>query len=64
MATLPPAVTALVSAAIAARKRGDATGERRLLDDALRGAPDHPQVLNARGMRALADDDLDFAQRR
>ncbi len=63
MATLPPAVTALVSAAIAARKRSDATGERRLLDDALRAAPDHPQVLNARGMRALADDDLDLALR-
>jgi aspartyl/asparaginyl beta-hydroxylase (cupin superfamily) len=48
-------------AAIAARQRGDIAGERRLLDDALRAAPDHPQILNARGMRALGDGDLDLA---
>lgn len=61
MASLPPAVTSLVSAAIAARQRGDAADERRLLDDALRAAPEHPQILNARGMRALADGDHDRA---
>lgn len=48
---------------MAARQRGDIVTERRLLDDALRAAPDHPQLLNARGMRALADDDLDLALR-
>ncbi len=46
---------------MAARQRGDVANERRLLDDAVRAAPDHPQILNARGMRALADGDLDQA---
>ena len=48
---------------MAARERGQTSDERRLLDEALRSAPGHPQVLNARGMRALADDDLDLALR-
>ena len=55
-------VGTLVSQAMAARQRGDAAGERRLLDEALGLAPNHPQVLNARGMRALADQDLDQAR--
>ncbi len=46
-----------------ARQQGRTADERRLLDEALKAAPDHPQILNARGMRALADDDLDFALR-
>lgn len=58
MASLPPQAQSLVGAAMAARQRGDAVAERRLLDDALRAAPNHPQILNARGMRALADQDL------
>lgn len=63
MASLPPAATTAMRAAMAARQHGDVAGERRLLDDALSTAPDHPQVLNARGMRALGDEDLDLALR-
>ena len=58
MADLPPQARALAGDAMAARQRGDAAAERRSLDDALRLAPDHPQLLNARGMRAMADGDL------
>lgn len=58
MTDLPPTVQPLVSQAMAARQRGDVTNEHRLLDQALALAPDHPQLLNARGMRALADGDL------
>lgn len=58
MSDLSPAAQTLLSQAIAARQRGDNAAERRLLDEALRLAPDHPHLHNARGMRALADDDL------
>jgi len=58
MTDLPPQARALAGDAMAARQRGDAAAERRSLDDALRLAPDHPQLLNARGMRAMADGDL------
>lgn len=58
MMTIPPPAEALFSQAVAARQRGDAAGERRLLDEALVHAPDHPHLLNARGMRALTDTDL------
>lgn len=58
MTDLPPPARTLIARAMTARQRGDAAGERTLLDDALALAPDHPQLLNARGMRALADQDL------
>ncbi|MEH3157919.1 MAG: aspartyl/asparaginyl beta-hydroxylase domain-containing protein [Sphingomonas taxi] len=58
MPDLSPAAQTLLSQAIAARQRGDVSDERRLLDEALRLAPDHPHLHNARGMRALADDHL------
>lgn len=58
MASLPPRAQSLLAAAMAARQAGDAATERRHLDDALRVAPHHPHLLNARGMRALADDEL------
>lgn len=61
MSDLSPAAQTLLSQAIAARQRGDNAAERRLLDEALRLAPDHPHLHNARGMRALADDDLSQA---
>jgi aspartate beta-hydroxylase len=63
MAPLPPRVQSLLGAALAARERGRPADERRLLDEALLVAPEHPQILNARGMRALADNDLDLALR-
>jgi aspartyl/asparaginyl beta-hydroxylase (cupin superfamily) len=48
--------------AAAARERGAVTEERRLLDAALKIASADPRVLNARGMRALADNDFDGAR--
>lgn len=42
-------------AAANARQRGQLAEELRLLDSALTLAPDNPIALNARGMRALAD---------
>ncbi|MBD8546137.1 aspartyl/asparaginyl beta-hydroxylase domain-containing protein [Sphingomonas sp. CFBP 8760] len=51
----------IITQAVAARQRGDASGERRLLDDGLAIAPGHPQLLNAAGMRAMADGDLSLA---
>lgn len=57
MSADPAQLAALANAANAARQRGDAGAERRLLDEALALAPRNPQLLNARGMRALADGD-------
>jgi aspartyl/asparaginyl beta-hydroxylase (cupin superfamily) len=61
MTDLPQRARMLAAEAMAARQRGDAAAERGLLDQALRLAPDHPQLLNARGMRAMADGDLQQA---
>ncbi|WP_312026753.1 aspartyl/asparaginyl beta-hydroxylase domain-containing protein [Sphingomonas endolithica] len=47
----------LIAAAAAARQRGAAADELRMIDRALALAPSDPRVLNARGMRALADRD-------
>lgn len=52
----------IMSAAIAARQQGHADEERRLLGLALELAPNNPHVLNARGMRALADHDHERAR--
>jgi len=57
-------IAPLIAEAQAARARGNAPGERRSLDQALAVAPNHPQLLNARGMRALADGDGALAARR
>jgi len=51
----------ILAAAAAARQRGQASEERQLLDRALGLAPKDPRVLNARGMRALADGDAERA---
>lgn len=45
-----------------ARQTGDAASERRILDDALRAGAGDPRLHNARGMRALADQDFAAAQ--
>lgn len=63
MPPLPASVQQRIAAAGQARQRGAPDEERRLLDEALVLAPDHPQVLNARGMRALADEDASTAAR-
>lgn len=55
MTDLSSRARTLVAQSIAARERGDAAGERQLLDAALALSPRHPQLLNARGMRSLAD---------
>ena len=47
-----------LAAAAQARQRGAGDDELRLLDEAMSLAPDSPQALNARGLRALADRDF------
>jgi aspartyl/asparaginyl beta-hydroxylase (cupin superfamily) len=51
----------VIAQAVTARQRGDAAAERRALDEGLALAPAHPQLLNAAGMRAMADGDLSTA---
>ena len=63
MPPLPASVQQRIAAAGQARRRGAHDEDRRLLDEALALVPDHPQVLNARGMRALADADAAMAAR-
>ena len=50
-------------AAANAGQRGQFSEELRLLDEALQIAPEHPVVLNARGLRALKDNDPETAAR-
>jgi aspartyl/asparaginyl beta-hydroxylase (cupin superfamily) len=57
------AVDHLLRQAAAARQRGAAADEVRLLAAALELAPADPRALNARGMRALADNDFGDARR-
>lgn len=52
-----------LTAASQARQRGDAAGERHILDEALREGADDPHLRNARGMRALADRDFATAKK-
>jgi aspartate beta-hydroxylase len=52
----------LLAAAQAARSRQDAAEELRLLERALAAAPNDPRVLNARGMRALSDNEAGRAR--
>jgi aspartyl/asparaginyl beta-hydroxylase (cupin superfamily) len=61
MTDLPQRAHALATEAMSARQRGDVAAERTLLDQALGLAPAHPQLLNARAMRAMADGDLQRA---
>jgi aspartate beta-hydroxylase len=49
-------------AAASARQRGHSAEELRLLDEGLRAAPGDPRLLNARGMRALGDQDAERAR--
>jgi len=58
-----PRLDTALAAAMAARQRGDAAGERSQLDEALALAPGDPRILNARGMRALGDGDHALARR-
>jgi aspartyl/asparaginyl beta-hydroxylase (cupin superfamily) len=60
---VPPPFETLLREAAAARQRGDAATERDALDRALALAPDNPQALNGRGLRALADGDPATAAR-
>lgn len=57
MTTPDPRARSLLGDAVAARQRGDWSQERRLLDAAFRQDPADPQILNALGMCALADQD-------
>jgi aspartyl/asparaginyl beta-hydroxylase (cupin superfamily) len=56
-------VEQMVQAAIAARQAGDRARELALLEQALAEAPHHPLANNARGLRALADQDFAAAER-
>ena len=56
-----PRLTELLAAAAAARQRGAAAEEIRLIDRVLKLSPSEPRALNARGMRALADGAADKA---
>lgn len=56
------AIEQALAAAMQARQRGDAAGERRILDAALQKDPADPRLHNTRGMRALADQDFAQAQ--
>jgi aspartyl/asparaginyl beta-hydroxylase (cupin superfamily) len=58
-----PRLQQAFAAIAAARARGDTAETGRLVDAALRLAPGHPQLLNARGMRALQAGDAAAARR-
>jgi aspartyl/asparaginyl beta-hydroxylase (cupin superfamily) len=58
----PTAIDPILMQAAAARQRGSAAEEARLLEQALKLAPHDPKALNARGMRALADQDFGRAR--
>ncbi len=53
----PPEIARILSAASAARQRGQVDEEERLLESARNLAPELPQTLNALGMHALAKGD-------
>jgi aspartate beta-hydroxylase len=55
-------LTELLTAAAAARGRGQPAQEQQFLDEALRVAPDDPRVLNSLGMAALGARDFDLAR--
>lgn len=56
-----PAIQSILQTAAGLRQRGDAAGERDLLDRMLSTHADSPHLHNARGMRALADNAPDRA---
>ena len=56
-------IQAKLVGAATARQRGQLAEELRLLDQALAIAPKNPIALNARGMRALADQNAQEAAR-
>lgn len=53
---LAPPILALLQSAQAAQAAGDLAQARRSLDEALRQAPDHPILCNAKGMSLLPSD--------
>ena len=53
----------LLRGAAAARQAGQGAQELALLDEAMRIDGSHPVVMNARGLRALADGDFELAER-
>lgn len=55
-------VEQLVRGAMLARQQGDRVRELSLLDQAMAARPADPLVLNARGLRALADRDFAMAE--
>lgn len=55
---------AKMQAIMNARQSGRRSEEVRLLEEALVLAPDNPQLLNARGMAALADEEFEVARHR
>jgi aspartate beta-hydroxylase len=59
-----PLAEQLLDRALAARQRGASHEEQQLLDEALALNPGDPRILNARGMRALADHDYGLAVER
>jgi aspartate beta-hydroxylase len=62
MATQADKLPALLNAAMQARQQGRGADEQKLLDEALRLAPNDPRALNARGMAALSAGDLSGAR--
>ncbi len=62
MTTAARKIDDVLAAAQQARQRGDAAGERAILDAALQAGASDPRLHNARGMRALADQDFAAAQ--
>lgn len=62
MSELSKPVVALLTSAAAARQRGDAYEELRLLQSALSQAPGDPLVLNTLGTHGLANGDPDRAR--
>ncbi|UVO54925.1 aspartyl/asparaginyl beta-hydroxylase domain-containing protein [Sphingomonas sp. SUN039] len=64
MSELAPPVMELLTAAAAARQRGDGREEGRLLENALRLAPGEPRILNMLGTHGLANGDPSGARDR
>lgn len=62
MTTATRNIEETLASAAQARQRGDAAGERDILDAALRHGASDPRLHNARGMRALTDQDFGAAR--
>ncbi len=62
MSELPQSAITLLTSAVAARQRGDAHEELRLLQSALAQAPGDPRILNTLGTYGLANGDPNRAR--